>query len=121
VAEPGRATAAGKDLGALRAAQLDVALHAVALAFGHEGTDLRRGVGRVADRHGVEHRDEPVLHLGLERPWNDDARLVGADLPGVAQRQPADVVDGEIQVGILEDHRGGLAAKFAGRGRGRRP
>ena len=65
-----------------------------------------------ADPHRLGPRDEPLLQLVVDALLDDDAARGGAALAGGAERRPDDALDGEVEIGVVEDDDPVLAAEL---------
>ena len=108
----GRLGAAGDQARALLDALLDVAAHALALGVGDERAEPGRVVERVAER---EARPPPAASASASasrcaRDQHPGQR--GAGLAGVEEALGDAVPDRLVEVGVVEDHVGRLAAEL---------
>jgi len=78
----------------------------------HERPHLRRLIGRIADLHALrgldEEVEEPVVHQAL----HEDARARAAVLAGVVEDGVRRGGGGLLEIGVLEDYVGRLAAEL---------
>ncbi len=81
------------------------------LAVDHRA-EVGLGIPARADPHLLRAGDEPLLELVVDAALDDDAARGGAALPGGAERRPEDAVDGEVEVGVVEDDDRVLAAEL---------
>ena len=106
------ATAPGHQPGALVASGGDVALHPVSLDGRDERAHDRVELGGVShlERPGIaaQHLEDAVEHAALD----DGPGGGGADLPGVKAPRRADAPHRGVEVGVVEDDAGPLAAQF---------
>src|SRR5581483_6111335 len=106
--------AADSDFGALLLADADVALDALTLAGSDERTDGRLGVEGVADDLVAQLLGDALGHLVVAVAGGEDAGLgharLAVDEDGAAEKSG----DGLVEVGVVEDDGGRLAAQLEG-------
>ena len=71
-------------------------------------------VARVADRHGRHGLGEDADHGVVQRTRDQQSRAAHAELAGVEDEGLDDGADGHVEVGVLEDDVGGVAAELHG-------
>ncbi len=108
------ALAAGLDLGALLLAGLDVAHDAVVLQLADLGTLEGLLVKGVADGVGGRALLEGLEELVVDALLDEDAGAGAAALAVVEVDAKVDPGDGGLDVGVVEDNVGGLAAELEG-------
>ena len=104
--------AADGHLGALLLADLDVALHPVTLALGHERPDLGGRVEGVAHLHGGHLLDQRVHDLLVAVARGEDAGLGDARLAVVHEGVGHEHGNGLGQVDVVEQHGRRLPAQL---------
>ena len=104
--------AAGEQRGALLIALVDVAPHPLALDGGHERAEAAGLLERVAGGVRLGGGRGDGLHLGQAAARHQHAGERGAGLAGVEEALAHAVGDGLLQVGVVEDDVGGLAAEL---------
>src|SRR5205085_8603714 len=108
----GRDLAAGEELRALVLADLGVRVDLLERA----AVDHRADVGVVlparAQAHRLRSRDELRGERVVDALLDDDAARGGAALAGGAEGRPEDAVDGQVEVGVVEDDDRVLAAEL---------
>src|ERR1017187_82936 len=106
------AIAAAHQLCAFVFADLDVAKIGLKLLLIDRRTHLDRFVEAVADFQFLRARDVALDELAIDALLHDDAAGRGATLAGGAESAPEAAFDGEVEVGVVEDDHGILAAEF---------
>ncbi len=102
--------AAARDAGALLAGQFDVLLDLPEVPLPrHRSHDGLGGAG-VADRDAGNGVGEDVQQGAVHRACHQQPRATHAELPGVEDESLDDRADRLLQVGVLEDDVGGVAA-----------
>ena len=104
--------AAQHDSRALVDAGLDVALHPLLLALRDKRPDVGRLVGGIAHLQTGHHLRERVDDLVVLALADQNAGLRHARLPVVHQAGHLQMLDGVIDVGVIEDDRRRLAAQL---------
>ena len=107
-------TATECDLGALFLADLDVALHALLLGLVGHGADDRFGVGRQAEGQLVDGGDEGVDNFLVPVGRGENPARGVAGLTGDEEHLAEETLDRVVEVGVVADDGGGLAAEFQG-------
>src|SRR4029453_11806688 len=99
-------------LGALLLADADVALDPVQLFGGDQRAHVRGLVGRRADVDALGDLDQAGDHLVVDRAGHQQAAARGTDLALMEEDGVDRPVDREVEIGVLEDDVGRLAAEF---------
>src|SRR5438067_9529044 len=90
----------------------DVREYALAMRGGDERSHLRFVVERIADVHLSERLDERLREAMVDRTLHQDAAARATILAGVAEGGGDGRGDGAIEIAILEDQVGRLAAEL---------
>ena len=106
--------AAADDPAALLAGELDVLLDLAQLPLAGHRADDRRLVARVADRHGRHRLLEDADDGVVQRAGDEQPRAGHAELAGVEDERLDHRADGHVEVGVVEDDVGGVAAELHG-------
>src|SRR6266511_3807233 len=108
----GDAVAAGDQLGALLLADAHVALHPFELLGGDQRAHVGGRLARGADGDALGDLDQAGDHLVVDRPGDQQAAAGGAHLALVEEDRVDGAVDREVEVGVLQDDVGRLAAEL---------
>ena len=112
VAGDGHALAAGGQLGPLLLADAHVALDPLQLLGRDQRAHVGGGVGGRADGDPLGDVDQAGHHLVVDRPGHQQPAAGGADLALVEEDRVGGAVGGQLQVGVVEQDVGRLAAQL---------
>ena len=108
----GRDLAAGQERRALVLADLGVRVDLLQRRAVHDRADVRRVLEPVAEPELLGSLDELRRERVVDALAGDDAARGGAALAGRAEGRPEDPLDGEVEVGVVHDDDGVLAAEL---------
>src|SRR5262249_52022238 len=109
-----RATATAREASALLTPHGDVRLHAIALARHRQGSHLGRCIERVPDFHLAESAGQRIDEGVVSTLAHDQASQGRADLPGEEPRALREGLRCLVDVVVVQNDRGRLAAELQG-------